>query len=872
MRMLRLAIAIALTGCFGETATAKADGGMVKPAMYVNGTDTTAQLFVYCPNEKDGLHVAYLTENDQWQDLGKMLSSDYGPWGSDKRMIDLSVARAGDGSWRAVWAVNKIAPCFAVAYSKDLCFWRPQDYPMVSVKDVRRPIVFPMEDGTCDIYFTSDKGKRYVMAERDFRHFSKDEPSAIGDDAWIKDTATIGGKLLKGNSFEVELSALSKVIAYTQWQKNENKLNAESMQDDAETFKGLSGVNATIAVDINRQKAISDKLVGIFFEDISYAADGGLYAELVQNRDFEYSSADRGGWNATTAWRSSKQINIKSDRPLSDNNKHYAVMSADEQLINSGFDGIADTGSVYVFSVFARNIDAKKKKMTVALVDKDGNPLAEQSFKVTSADWQKYSLKLDTRKAKRTERLTQANLVLTAQKEGNVAVDMVSLFPEETFMGRENGLRKDLAQKIADLKPKFMRFPGGCMSHGQGIDNIYHWQETIGKLQDRKPEMNIWNYHQTRGLGFYEYFQFCEDIGAEPLPVLSAGVPCQNSQPNAAGMAGQQGGIDMKDMPAYCEELCNLIEWANGNPATSKWAKMRAEAGHPAPFNLKYIGVGNEDLISTAFEERYLMICKAIKAKYPEIKVIGTVGPFHYPSSDYVEGWEVAKANKQYIDAVDEHYYESTGWFLNHQDYYDNYDRTAPKVYVGEYACHVRGRKSNVEAALAEAIHLTTCERNGDIVAMTSYAPMLSNVKHQNWHPNMIYFNNATSWITPTYETQRLYSNNAGDKYIATSVNIDIKLAKDRNANSNGHANLVKNRIAATVVKDAKTGSTILKVVNALPTTTNATISGIAIPAGAHIEGFHGKVMDEQVTTIKQTFNGGNTLTLAPYSLYIIRW
>ena len=236
-------------------------------------------------------------------------------------------------------------------------------------------------------------------------------------------------------------------------------------------------------------------------------------------------------------------------------------------------------------------------------------------------------------------------------------------------MGRKNGLRKDLAQVIADLKPKFVRFPGGCMSHGQGLENIYHWNHTVGPLQDRKPDFNIWGYHQTRGLGFFEYFQFCEDIGAEPLPVLAAGVPCQNSSNNRQGIGGQQGGIPMKDMPAYIQELLDLIDWANGDPATSKWAKMRADAGHPKPFNLKYIGIGNEDIISTVFEERYEMICKAIRAKYPDIKICGTVGPFHSPSADYLEGWDFTKKHPDLQYMVDEHYYESTGWFMHHRDY-----------------------------------------------------------------------------------------------------------------------------------------------------------------------------------------------------------
>lgn len=268
---------------------------------------------------------------------------------------------------------------------------------------------------------------------------------------------------------------------------------------------------------------------------------------------------------------------------------------------------------------------------------------------------------------------------------GKVALDMISLFPQQTFKGRKNGLRADLAQTLADLKPKFMRFPGGCVAHGDGLHNIYNWKETIGPLEARKPQRNLWGYHQTKGLGYYEYFQFCEDMGCEPLPVLAAGVSCQNSSDRGHG---QQGGIPMDKMPEYVQDVLDLIEWANGDAKTTKWGKLRAEQGHPAPFNLKYIGIGNEDLISKTFEERYLMIVKAVKEKYPDIVVCGTSGPWS-EGSDYETGWRLAKDHK--IDMIDEHYYQTPGWFIYHQDYYDQYDRNGSKVYLGEYAAHTPG-------------------------------------------------------------------------------------------------------------------------------------------------------------------------------------
>ena len=484
------------------------------------------------------------------------------------------------------------------------------------------------------------------------------------------------------------------------------------------------------------------------------------------------------------------------------------------------------------------------------MVGQNGQVLAQSKLKTRVSDWQQFSTVLT---AKASDE--KARLAIIPQKVARVGVDMISLFPQETFKNRKNGLRKDLAQVIADLHPKFVRFPGGCMSHGQGLENIYHWNHTVGPLQSRKPDFNIWNYHQTRGLGFFEYFQFCEDIGAEPLPVLAAGVPCQNSANNAEGIGGQQGGIPMADMPAYVEEICNLIEWANGDPATNEWAKMRADAGHPKPFNLKYLGLGNEDIISTVFEERYEMICKAVRERYPDIKICGTVGPFHGPSADYTEGWDFTKKHPDLQYMVDEHYYESTGWFMHNRDYYDSYDRSAAKVYLGEWAASTNVKRPNVETALAEALYLTDIERNGDIVEMTSYAPMLSKDGHSNWNPDMIYFSNTHIRTTPAYEIQRLFSIYGGDRYVNTKLEIT-------NSNSLNH------RVGASVVRDSKTGKRYLKLVNALPSTLKISIKGIDLPANVKCQQFTGAIDDQKAKTVEIETN--EPTTLPPYSLRII--
>lgn len=480
-------------------------------------------------------------------------------------------------------------------------------------------------------------------------------------------------------------------------------------------------------------------------------------------------------------------------------------------IYNIGWEGIPiKRGAAYNVGLYARCVDGKKKQLTVALVDKEGLPMAQAKMKIQGTEWGEYKAQLivtDKYKGDLGDG-KDIRFAIIPKGEEKVAVDLVSLMPQDTYKG--HGLRKDLAETIAELNPRFVRFPGGCMLHGQGLENIYHWKESVGPQKDRKPARNIWNYHQTRKLGFFEYFQWCEDMGAEPLPVLAAGVPCQNSQPNTDGICGQQGGIPMSEMPQYVQDVLDLVEWANGDPATSKWAKMRADAGHPASFNLKMVGIGNEDLISTDFEKRYLMICKALKEKHPEIEVIGTVGPFHYPSSDYIEGWKIAKENKQWIDAVDEHYYEKPGWFINHQDYYDNYDRKAPKVYLGEYAAN---GNNELDRALAEGIHLCNVERNADVVEMTSYAPLLCKNGYSNWNPDMIYFDNSEKIrLTESYKMQKMFGQHAGDTYVVSELKLSAAL---------------KRYVGTSVVKDSKTGKTWLKVVNALPRTLKLQISGL---------------------------------------------
>ena len=422
-------------------------------------------------------------------------------------------------------------------------------------------------------------------------------------------------------------------------------------------------------------------------------------------------------------------------------------------------------------------------------------------------------------------------------------------------------MRADLAQVLADLKPRFLRFPGGCVAHGDGIGNIYRWENTIGPLEARNPQRNIWGYHQSFGLGYFEYLQFCEDIGAEAIPVVAAGVPCQNSAHHGCVIGGQQGGIPMEEMDAYVQSILNLIEYANGD-AKSEWGKKRAEAGHPEPFNLKYIGVGNEDLISDIFTERFRMIYDAIRKHYPEITVIGTAGPFS-EGSDYTEGWKLA--TELGVELVDEHYYQPPGWYLNNQDYYDRYDRTKAKVYLGEYAAHVPGRHNNLETALCEALHLINVERNGDIVEMTSYAPLLAKEGNTQWNPDLIYFNNSEVKTTVGYHVQKLFGNHAGNEYYSSLI-----VASDNRED-------IRKRIASSFVTDAETNDLIIKMVNLLPVAVSSTIDlskmNIAQGEEANLIVMNGDLDDKSVTPAESAITVSEVLDyqLPAYSLSVIR-
>ena len=774
----------------------------------VNRTDNhpdSVYLLTYADqyaNGGGGLKFAYSIDRQQWTSIGEgygYVSSDYGAWGSEKKMFHPSVLRK-DGTWYVVWALNDRINQFSTTLSPDLCHWKPQDYPYSQAgENVMAPVI-TYEGGQFIVTYKTSQGHVYQQGSTDFQHWSAPRQANANAYRDVYVEAVIDGRVQHGQCTRVEWSVADEMSLYAQAAHHRGNRNNESMRDDGTRFAKLNGVKATLRIDPTGNKRISDKLIGIFFEDISWAADGGLYAELVQNRDFEYNAMDNGRWNSQTAWSLEGEgttWSIETSAPIHANNPHYTLLdvaSTGASLVNHGYDGInVKQGEKYTLSLWTKLPEGGKQKLNIQITDEGGKVLASTSINATKA-WKKQEVKLTCNGT-----TTNGRLVITPSQTGKVAIDFVSLFPQNTFHGHRNGLRADLAQTIADLKPQFMRFPGGCLAHGNGIDNIYRWKNTIGPLEQRKGDFNIWHYHQTMGLGYFEYFTFCEDMGCEPLPVIAAGVPCQNS---SIGGNGQQGGVPWEQMDEFLQDILDLVEWANGDPKTSKWAKMRADAGHPKPFNLKYVGIGNEDLISDVFTERYLYLCKGVQEKYPDITVVGTVGPF-FEGSDYEWGWKIAKENK--IPIVDEHYYNSPGWFVNNQHFYDNYERNSTTVYLGEYA----SRGNTLENALSEAIYLTGVERNGDVVEMTSYAPLLARNRHTSWNPDLIYFDNAGVYPTVNYEVQKLYGNNSGTLYIGSRIDIT----------EGGNADVQK-RLAASVVKDEKTGDIILKLCNLLPVET----------------------------------------------------
>jgi Alpha-L-arabinofuranosidase len=557
---------------------------------------------------------------------------------------------------------------------------------------------------------------------------------------------------------------------------------------------GVQAQQHVMTVDASKPTAqIQPEMYGIFFEDINFGADGGLYAELVKNRSFEFPQPFVG-------WVPFGNVTVQDENPCFERNPHYVRVVNDGRLLRAGLDnegyrGIGvKQGEEYRFSVYARTPESKPMKLSVELVNSDAQNLLKKGIEVSSREWQKLTVVL---KSPFTD--AHARLRIVLESKGTVDMDHISLFPVKTWKGRENGLRADLAQALYDLNPGVFRFPGGCIIEGNSLETRYQWKNSVGPVENRPLNENRWNYtfkhkafpdyFQTLGLGFFEYFQLSEDLGAEPLPVISCGLSCQYESNEV---------VPMDELGPYIQDALDLIEFANG-PVTSTWGKVRAEMGHSEPFNLKMIAVGNEQW-DQIYVERLEAFTKAIRAKYPTIKVVGSSGPSASGDKfDYL--WPEMK--RLGVDLVDEHYYMKPDWFFGNASRYDNYDRKGPKVFAGEYASHDHSTKkdNNFLAALSEAAFMTGLERNADVVHLATYAPLFAHVDAWQWNPDLIWFDNLRMMRTPNYYVQQMYGMNSGTDVLSLKMD--------------GKAVAGQDSLYATASLNAPTGEIILKLVNA---------------------------------------------------------
>jgi alpha-L-arabinofuranosidase len=567
----------------------------------------------------------------------------------------------------------------------------------------------------------------------------------------------------------------------------------------------------TLTVQADRPGAnISPTMWGIFFEDINYGADGGLFPERAKNGSFEFPDPLM-GWKIEKPAGPANTADIFEDQWLPGNNRHFLHITSDGTgtftLSNEGFFGMGiEQGADYAVSVMARCGKGEQPELAFAVIGANGRRLAEGEIHGFRPGWKRFE---KTVRASATD--PKARLSLVAKGKGTLDLDVVSLYPKQTF--KSHGLRPDMAQMLAELKPGFMRFPGGCIVEGHWLTNRYRWKTTIGPRAERKLIINRWNdefkhrpapdYFQSFGLGFFEYFQLCEDIGAEPLPILNCGMACQFN-------SGELVPLDQLD--PYIQDALDLIEFANG-PASSPWGSKRAAMGHRKPFNLKFLGIGNEQWLQP-YIERYAAFAKVLKARHPEIQLVSSAGPG--PDDDkFLFAWPKLRELK--ADIVDEHCYARPDWFLNSAGRYDNYDRNGPKVFMGEYAAQsdktvsVKNR-NNWECALAEAAFMTGLERNADVVVMSSYAPLFGHEQGWQWRPNLIWCDNLRTYGTPNYYVQQLFSRNRGDHLLPLQMRGQVP--------SDGQ----HPRFYATAARDEKAGDVILKIVNASAAPVEASI------------------------------------------------
>ncbi len=520
--------------------------------------------------------------------------------------------------------------------------------------------------------------------------------------------------------------------------------------------------------------AVPKALYGIFYEDINYAGDGGLYPELIANRGFDWPTQNLEGWKKDFRGGAMARVTRQFGNPVHPNTAQYLRLETFGAgtgcgVRNEGFGGIAvQQGKSYDLSFYARGLEGYQGSVLVLLEDENNaelaryvvknselsiGPVSDKARVLPLPEWKRY-----TTVFKPTTTTAKAHLSVLMDQRGTVDIEFVSLFPQDTYAGRKNGLRKDLAEWLKGMKPGVMRFPGGCIIEGVDFANRYDWQRTVGSLESRPVNWNLWGYWQTHGLGYFEYFQLCEDIGAEPMPIVTAGLTCQFRKPEF---------LPMEALDVQVQEIIELIEFANGD-VTTKWGSLRAEMGHPKPFNMKYVGIGNENW-DKVFLDRYLAIQKVVKAKHPEIQIISSAGA-GASGQQFDLAWKTLDVHN--ADLVDEHYYVPAAFLLNGANRYDSYDRKGPKVYVGEYACHLPNRANSLYSALCEAAMMTGFERNSDVVEMTSYAPLFNKIGNSQWVPDLIWFDNVSSFGTPNYYVQALFGNHLPSVILPTEYSL----------------------------------------------------------------------------------------------------
>ncbi len=547
-----------------------------------------------------------------------------------------------------------------------------------------------------------------------------------------------------------------------------------------------------LVVNVNQLGAqIQPEMYGVFFEDINFGADGGLYAELVKNRSFEFHQPFVG-------WTPFGDVKVMNESPCFERNPHYARLNEKGLRRGTGLENIGFTGigykqnDDYRFSFYARSLEGSEMKFKVELVSAENNNIGDAEIVVSGNSWKKYSIRI---KAEETSAKGKLRLIL--QTAGEVDLDHISLFPAETWKSRDNGLRKDLVEALYELNPGVFRFPGGCIIEGNTLDTRYQWKNSVGPVENRPLNENRWNYtfkhrffpdyYQTYGLGYYEFFLLSEDLGAEPLPVISCGLACQYESTEC---------VPVGDLKPYIDDAVDLIEFANG-PVQSTWGKVRAEMGHPEPFNLKMIAIGNEQW-GEGYVKRLIPFMEVLRKIHPEIKIIGTAGPA--PDGEHFDYlWPKMKELK--VDLVDEHYYRSPEWFLANAARYDSYDRNGPKVFAGEYASHHKSRNNNVRSAISEAAFMTGLERNADLVQLATYAPLFAHVDAWQWKPDMIWFDNFSVVRTPNYYVQKMFANNVGTNVVPITLDGEIITGQDS--------------LYASTVIDKTSSELIIKIVNA---------------------------------------------------------